>query len=452
MATKKRLESVLFLSLLAMLPFWYSGCQIGPSLTEVVVSTPGDYPENKVLYLGPKDCSAGSSDAMRPLRHLYELDVNDPNNKYYVNHGDPIAVVLNGVRLPQNERGSSKGRDIAVVLDMITFGKQKLDPLVVFYQRNVYPEQMLNFQNLVVYCDPSWDSSIPPYFRVRMIDVKAEKNRNTRSLLKKCENLGKNLSGLIPHPALPVVSIAIEAANAVLSNHKNKMILDFQVQFFSVGQMQSAGDALLGGLRKGQWLVVGRPKSQNSSFWNKQIYLDRRTDRLREKISLKGKSDFTNLRVPYVSTIIFSSDVQVPSLVMDRSHALLKLLSTSAIKTDPDSLDAVAEQLDSAIKTYTALRRLSKYRSMADVKRVYELLSEYKTDKRAADGTSKLKEHEIRELLRAMQDVTDIDFSSAQHFIDWWGKTGEKGQLTQDTRKRYGVKWEPRSEEKNSQL
>lgn len=442
--TVERFAFVLLLSSAAMLPIWSGGCQTGPSLTEVVVSTPGDYPENKVLYLGRTDCSEGSSDARRPLLHLYELDVHEPNDEY-VGHGDPVAVVLNGVRLPLGVHGSSKQRDIVVVLDMLTSGKQKLEPLVVFYQRSVHPGQMLNFQNLVVYCDPVWDSSIPPYFRVRVIDVKAERNRNTRNLLTKCEDLGKSLNGLIPHPALPMVSIAIEAANAVLGNQKNKMILDFQVQFYSVGQMQSAGDALLGGLRKGQWLVVGRPRGQDSSFWNKQIYLDRRTDQLIEMISEKEKSNFTNLPVPYVSTIILSSDVQVPSLVMDRSQTLLALLSTSGVKTDPDSLDDVAKQLDSAIKTYTVLRRLSKYRSMADIKHVYDLLTSYQTAI-DADGTPELRENEIRELLRAMQNVTDIDFSSVEDFLAWWDPTGRSGHLTPDTGKRYGVKWKPKSE------
>jgi hypothetical protein len=418
-----------------------AGCATGPELTGYPVNTPQFYTENKVFFVKPLGDAQYTASELE-FQHLYQVSPADRTNDA-IKHNDPLSVVLQGVRLPEDLPGGN--RDIAVVLDIHTSGEKGVVTLVAFYQRDVPPGQMLNFNNLLVYSDPMWDSANPPYFRIRVLDVKAERNRSTGAILSKLSNLSSQISGVVPHPVIPLVTSAIDAANLLLSNQKNVMLLDFQVQFYGLQQVSAAGGATLGPLLAGQWLVVGRAQGADSGFWNSQFYLERKTDRILEKHTsgtaegTNRQDQFTPRPVPYVSVALLRADAQVPKLVLDRSESLISLLSSASGKSDVDSLDAVASSLTSAIDAFTIERRLRKYRSALDLKALIN-----KLEAQDGDNANKLNGNELRRILYILDRVAEPSphHPTAAGWIKWWNVDGgNNGQFEDKNGSPLGVVW-----------
>ena len=404
-----------------------SGCTTPPDLTGYPANTPFYYPENRVFYETRLEPAAQHTAQLIPLQHIFEIDPNDcARRNDVIENGDPLSVVLQGVRIPEFLPGGR--RDIAVVLDIHTSGERGLTTLLAFYQRDVPPGQLLNFNNLLVYADPMWDSSNPPYFRVRVLDVKAERNRRTGAILEKVSNLSAQIGGMVPHPAIPLVTTAIDAAGILLSNQQNKLLLDYQIQFYSTEQIEKAGGATLGPLLAGSWLAVGRALKEDASFWNTRLEYERKTCRL---VTGSGES-LTNVPVPYVQMALLKADAQVPKLVLDRSESLLSLLSTQAGKSDLDSLEIASESLVHAIDCFKLERRLRKYGSLQDVEAIIKKL-----------GTEELSTHGSRRLMYVMSAISEPSISEGKavprHWVCWWSSNAEKVKIEKDSTKTFGV-------------
>jgi hypothetical protein len=415
---------------IALIVLLFSGCATTPDFTGVAVNTPKYYRENKAFYGERLPSSEQHSAKLMKLDHLYKLDPSNRENDLF-RHNNPISVVLQSVRLPSDlPTGATGTIDVAVVLDIHTSTNRGLTTLMAFYQRDVPPGQELNFANLLVYADPMWDEANPPYFRIRIIDVASERNRNTQHFFDKFSNLSGQISGLVPHPAIPLVAKAIEAAGIVLNNRQNKILLDYQIQFYSQRHIDEAGGAILSPLVAGEWYVVGRAQDQDSTFWETSFEIDRETGKIvtfreaerDENGEIIVKEGYQEVHVPYVKVALVKADAQVPKLVLDRSETLMALLSTTAGKSDVDSLEQVISNLISAVDAFSVERRLRKYRSVEDLRAIINRLK--------LDEEQSLNVHEKRRLIFVMNAVSEENFNTPQEWTSWWDKL-EKADLAQ---------------------
>ncbi|MEM7203857.1 MAG: hypothetical protein AAF628_26575 [Planctomycetota bacterium] len=438
-ASRSRLGSLLSLALVAGL----IGCAAPPDLTGYPVNTPKTYSENKAFFVERLSSADQFSRELVGFSHLYEVNPEVERADDVISHNDPISVVLQGVRVPEDI--GSGTRDIAVVLDIETANDRGTTTLIAFYQRDVPAGQMLNFNNLLVYAEPQWDSRHAPYFRVRILDVKAERNRRSAVLLQQVSNLSAAIGGTIPHPVIPLVQTAIDAASLVLSNQRNEVILDYQIQFYGANHRGAAGGATLGALLAGQWVVMGRARGASSDFWRETYYLDRKTDQILYR-SVETAEDgteqpsFFNLPVPYVSMVLLKADAEVPRLVLDRSQSLLELLSTPAGKSDLDMLEFSAENLTRSIDAFMVERRLRRYRSTADVQQLVDSLSAHDS------GTAELNNHELQRLLYVLRAITPRTEHqpNIKKWVEWWTTTSPTLELAEDSRAPLGIRLQPK--------
>lgn len=300
-------------------------------------------------------------------------EITDAYESQLVKHNDPLAIIVNSVRLPADGRGR---RDIAVVLDVESSTEIDRQQLVVFYQRDVPEGHALNFADLLVYFDPDWDSTNPVEFRLRVIDVMSERNERVRRTLERADSLVSSMEGLVPHPAIPGIEVAIEAARMILTNRNNRILLDYVVQFHSLATFEGSNAADMGLLRRGSWLVIGRPNDTDDRFWSRSIFKQRHTDELiAGPLTPDSTATGERLPVPSFEVTISTADVQVPRSVLDRSEQLTALLATRG-KDDPDSLESAMSSLQFSIRAYAADRRLKKYRTLDDLGALIDLLYE----------------------------------------------------------------------------
>ena len=424
---KQSLLGLVFMALTAVL----LGCSAPPELTGFAVNTPRTYSENKVFFVQRLEGDKQFESELVAFEHLYQINPEDKNGNRredIIEHNDPVSVVLQGVRIPEDIGPGT--RDIAVVLDIETSTGRGTTTFVAFYQRDVPAGQMLNFNNLLVYADPQWDSKHAPYFRIRVLDVKAERNRRTAALLDQVSNISASIGGTIPHPVIPLVQTAIDAAGLVLSNQQNSVILDYQIQFYGADQRKAAGGATLGPLVSGQWVVLGRGRGADSGFWREPYMLDRQTDQIQRKDFVKSddgtcSEQMINVPIPYVSIVLIKADAEVPKLVLDRSQALLELLSTPGGKSDLDMLEFSSQNLGRSIEAFMTERRLRRYRSMSDVQVLIQQLSDHETANTAnGDPQNKLNNHELQRLLYVLRAITPQKEhqQSIPDWIEWWNK------------------------------
>jgi hypothetical protein len=63
---------------------------------------------------------------------------------------------------------------------------------------------------------------------MRVVDVKDERNKLTRDFLEEAKNVAGGVAAIIPNPAiLPGIGIAFKAAQLVLANQNNEVLLDY---------------------------------------------------------------------------------------------------------------------------------------------------------------------------------------------------------------------------------
>jgi hypothetical protein len=421
-------RDLLLIAACIFLALGIAGCASNPRLSDVAVTTPGHYSENKVLFV-----STPPHSVCKVLSHGYELPRSNDRD---VKQNGPVGVVLRSVRVPEDLSGDDFNTtyDIAVVIDVVTGAAEHVTSLVPFYQREVKPGQSLNFQDLLVYYDQQWDGFTPPWFRVRLVDVKAERNDRANRLLTEAAKLPGALSGVIPHPVLPAVSVAIEVARLILSNQNNKVILDFQVNFFSGAQRLGANADLLP-LRIGEWIVVGRPRDADSTFWLKTLSVSSRSGLV--FTSDQCRADQT-VKVPYVSLALMQADAAVPQHILDRTQAFLQVLDSPVERKNADSLANALTALASSVTAYKSERDLKTYGTEYGLRNVIELAKKYNQAVRD-NSPPTLQPAQVRSLLDAANAVTGQAFSSMKDLADWWDKDGSKGHM--EKQKDGSYKW-----------
>lgn len=423
-----KFQLCLICKLLILSVFFSCSAAKSAQISDTAVTTPNVYSENKVVFLDTSNLR------LKDLKFIYDLE---PDSISQINKLDPIGCVVRGVRIPElpdsSGKFSSTGMDVAVVLDIVSVGSESLTSLVVFYQRGVKPGQMLNFQDLLVFYEPEWDGVTPPYFRIRLLNVKAERNQRTHQLLQKVENLSGVLNGIIPHPVLPAVQTGIQAAKEIFGNSQNEVLLDFQVQFYSKSQIEGSLSKLTP-LRKGEWIVLGRAKGDGSKFWEHKFRIDQRTGMI-------VNPDSSEIKIPYVLVSLFSADASVPKHIMDRSKVLIDQLASASERNNLDALFESTKVLSSSVKTYALERRFKKYGSYDDFKDIIDKINDSMKDAKELNEP-KASIEELRTLIRLVNQVTGKNFSSADDICTWWEKNTD-GEFVKINDKNYplGIKY-----------
>jgi hypothetical protein len=264
--------------------------------------------------------------------------------------------------------------------------------------------------------------------------VGAEQGILAQGFLTDASNLMSKLSGVIPSLELPEVSVGISAARYLLSTmNENRTLLDYQVQFYSANDVTQSGGSPLGIFRRGQWAVVGRPKLRDADFWAEPLSLNRQTLQI---VDSQNKS----VEVPYVLTTILTSDLQVPTLVMARSHNLSKIIEGKNSNDDLSLVKNAGNLVAQSLESYVAIRGFNDTKSFAGLNEVVRAISSLK------DKVSTATDSSMESLMQIVQAVappgTKLD--TPEDIFIWWNDVGKLGTIVSDPdhKNRFGVKWQ----------
>ncbi len=347
-----------------------SGCSsLGPQVSDrFTVFTP-EFADNRVYYLGGRE--AGKN---QPLESLGQI-TKKGNNEIVRN--SPISVILRSVEIPAKYESDGKGgmkkgivsedADYAVILDVGVKADGSSSSLVVWYQRGVQPGQSLNFSNLLVYYEPRWDDRVAPFFRVRVMNVTKEKNEETRKALERAHNIAGSIGVMAKNPMVtPLIGISFTAAELVFANKENKMLLDYSVQLYSTSAAQQAAMEL-GTLKRGSYVVVGRPPEESRTFWRGPFSYEPES-----RLLFKGN---TMINVPTATLTVGTFESVVPISVVDRSNALTALLSSNGSGSTVEEIQDVNNRLSASIEAFTAAEKIRRYRNHMDVEKIIKKMN-----------------------------------------------------------------------------
>lgn len=384
--------------ILILLIVSFNGCSTGPTINTSAQNTPIGNPEAKVLFVDllRADWSSGSGESANDeereivslkasyrntvgLHHGHQIVSQDdkPSKEQVeehdlaivkdddiINKGSKFAVIINGVWIPDLNKantGSSKTRDIAVILDIVTQDGLS-EPLVVAYQRGITGGYLMNFKNLLVYYTDDWDGIKQPFFRVRLLDVTSERKENAQALLEDASKAMDSVSGMIPSAYIPYVSSGIKTAQYILGNAKNKILMDYKIQFYVSGEKRGyLNDSLsqtLDTFAQGSWIALARPKDMTSEFWRGKFVIDRRTGEIGQEIvkehsacmetnNANPDTEFTAYeQVPYVSVIIVKGRTYgIANSIQKSFNELYELIQSGESRTDYSSLSSIGTMI-----------------------------------------------------------------------------------------------------------
>ncbi|MBT3659637.1 MAG: hypothetical protein HN540_07660 [Rhodospirillaceae bacterium] len=378
------------------------------------VNTPV-YRGNKIFY-GEKfrdeeENSRRWSNLMEP--HEYETDTEAVDN------GDPVSIIVNRAYVPltltnseQNGRlstllGGSKTRDIAVLIDFGAKAGEKEEFIAAWYQRDVPPDEPLSFQYLIVYSQDSWDSRVPPYFRLRIVDVTNERNTRTGELLNQISGAGTTVASLIGSPLLaPVVNIATRAASLVLANEENRNLIDFTFNVFSTAQKGEAGGMPLGHFKAGGIVVLGQPFETDYTFWEDDFQYDfklRRVQKLNEKANV--------VPAPFMIVTVMTAGAVVPNVVKRRSQRIAKVLSDrDAVRQELGDVIEDAGKLLKSLQTLEFREQFAKFPSKTSFNTMLNQLQV---------NWAGLPSGERNWLLSVVRSTTNINRSTVAEYVAW---------------------------------
>lgn len=401
---------------LAGLALGLAGCaDFGPLLTDRnTVYTP-IFADNRVYYLKARD-QAKQTQELEPLG----VAINRGAGERPIERNSPLSIVLRSVEIPAKSAGDSSANetdsaitgaaDYAVILDIGTKADGTSQSLVIWYQRGVQPDQSLNFSNLLVFYEPRWDERVAPYFRIRVMDVTTERNAETKRALERAHNLGNSLGALAANPAVsPLIGIAFTAAELVLANKQNRMVLDYSVQLYSSRAATQAGSSELGVLKRGSYIVVGRPNAAGRAFWKNKFEFDPES---RELTAAKIR---VNVPTALISVGTFES--VVPTIVLERSTALTALLAANGADATIEQVNDATKRLAASIQAFTMGERLVRYR---DGESATEILRKLRDASFKADAGTE----SIFFLLRNLNDCFQPSprFTSVDEALAWRDK------------------------------
>lgn len=351
-----------------------AGCAGGePSLNDrYTVYTP-IYADNRSFYLVP---GATAADVVRRLELTGLPAAADAERALAVPGNEPLSIMMRSVEIPASHDSTGKKiagidgpADYAVLLDIGVKDDGSTESIVVWYQRGVQPDQSLNFSNLLVYYVPRWDERVAPYFRVRVMDVTTERNAETLRALDRAQGAVGAAVGVVSNPLVsPLVGVAFTAAELVLANRRNRMVLEYSVQLYSQAAVSQSTGSNLGVLKQGSYVVVGRPIGETRSFWGKSLTYDTRTNQV-----LDGN---TPLNVPTALLSVGTFDSIVPKSVMERSVALTTLLSKLGTGTSLEQVSDAQNRLQATLSAYLLGERLARYRDAPSLKLISDKVGE----------------------------------------------------------------------------
>lgn len=413
-----------------------TGCTTGSELFgegSLAVNSP-TYRANRVFYMEPRDVKAKDG-----TQQLY-YDLVDPvvlsrisGSKTVaepVGNGEPVTVVINKAYIPGDAADGKldKTRDIAVLIDL-GFQPGKQEFVAVWYQRDVPVNEELSFSSIPVYSLDAWNSDAPPRFRVRLVDVTAERNKRTAELLNLASEVGGSVISLIGTPAAGIaVNIATQAARLVLANQKNTNLVDYEFYFFSEGQLSEAGGAPLALFRKGALVVTGRPQGTDEAFWNQAIQYDHSRKRLQLR-NLTGAGK--RVESPYVLASVLTAEALISNLVKQRSAFITKILTDSApaVQADLAGLKKNAEEL---LLSLQVLEIRQDFRNFPTAAGFEKYLAQAKTN------DDKIPRAERNFLLASIKNTTGVIRGSPAEYLTWWGNCKKHYLLDSTTKKLEG--------------
>ena len=229
----------------ASVPYYFDLCGQDPTsptpryelLPPAKLERWGGTPEDVKHYAQPYNIShkSGSPPVVVPR------DRDKCLKKVQINNGDPITVRLNRVGLGgmatfDPTTGKCRHgclRDIAIVLDF-NASTSLQQPIVAFYQEGVRPDGALQFANQTVFHQDEWFERFPPSIRVRLYDVRENKDAKLRAYLDTVRQGSSVIQQFIAGAAIagPIVDTAIRAADQVIDGHRNRLIMDMSFQLF----------------------------------------------------------------------------------------------------------------------------------------------------------------------------------------------------------------------------
>jgi hypothetical protein len=380
------------------------------------VRTP-TYSANKVLFMEPDPTNGRYA----LLKDGYEAvaSVNDAKSqgaRRSIRNRQPLSIVVSKAYLPAtataqkcgNGRMSdilySKGRDIAVLLD-ISASADKQEFIAVWYQQDVPPNEYLSFENLLVYSTDAWDSKFPPYFRMRLVDVSAERNTAVGELLGQIRASSTTITTMVGAPeAGPLLGVASLAASQVLAHERNRALVDYTFQLYGAHLLGEAGGMPLGVLQTGGMLVTARPCGQEETFWSTPLKFDHRLQRITDNAG--------NVQaMPYIMTTIMTADLAVPQVVRSRTAAITKRL------TDPKVVQAeIRDAMQDAQRLSTALGALSERETFR--RRPSKAAFAVMVGNVNANW-SNIDPVEQGFFLDAFYQISGVSFINAQGYVDW---------------------------------
>lgn len=346
------------LGLAAMLAAMLAGCagsepRIGDAYT---VHTP-IYADNRIFYLKP-----GDDERTRVLEQAGAPASSDAERQLAVPANAPLSIMMRSVEIPAlkdaagaKTAGIDGPADYAVILDVAARDDGSNQSIVVWYQRGVQPDQSLNFSNLLVYYVQRWDERVAPSFRLRVMDVTTERNAETLRALQRAQGVANGAASLANNPLVsPLVGVAFTAAELVLANQRNRMVLDYSVQLYSQSAVSQSAGSNLGLLKQGTYVVVGRPVAGTRAFWEKALTYNTRTNQV-----MDGAEP---LNVPTALVSVGTFESIVPKSVLEKSVALTALLSKVGASASVEQVSDAQGRLQAALTAYTLGERLARYR------------------------------------------------------------------------------------------
>ena len=342
------------------------------------VNTP-IYNSNRLFFLSEDPSSLDGVD--QNLLHPYEVSYrlrtehSDDLLQRRIENNEPVSIIVNTAYVPSglgsntcqsarrfDWRRKDGPRDIAVLLDVSTNSADSPSFIAVWYQRGVVQDQVLNFDGLHVYSDAAWSATSPPHFRMRLVDVTEEQNARTLSLLDTIGTSGSQISALLGAPVQgPLVEVARQAASLVLSGQRNRAIIDYTFNAYSIAATEQSGGMALTPFMSGGMMITGRPcpgedeedPLSAGEFWSQSFVWNQRSRR----VYRAGSADPEPM--PFLVATVASVNITVPAIVAERSQRIVDILNQPlSDSSDIEGLQTDANNLLRSLEAYAAIRAI----------------------------------------------------------------------------------------------
>jgi hypothetical protein len=390
------------------------------------------YNQAKVFYVSEPRAAANGIRRFSDLKEPWATS----GTTTAVKNGDPVTIIANKAYIPLSVAstanssaadilGNRNTRDVAVLLDVGL--KQGVDEefIAIWYQRDVPVDSVLDFSNLPIFSIDAWNSDVPPYFRIRIIDVRAERNTKTGEVLKQVNSVGSAAVALAGTPAAGIFfSAGVTAAKLILSNDNNRTLLDFTFNLYSPGQAAQAGGMPLGQFKKGGMILLGTPRGAPDDYWDRSFQYDFQ----RERVQVSGSGPSAPADTPFLMTTVITAETLVPNIVKRRSAAIVTIL------TNPEA--TVQEDLSGVLADTSALLQALEVLNVRQDFRKFPTLSSLETlIAKANVSGGRLKSAERDFLLATLRNATGMSYSRFQDYSNWYAQCKSKYKLNEDEKK-----------------